>query len=193
MNKPYSGNGKPFVLALFAEKDMEKVRPVLEALEKKGLTPLKENPSRADDKPVRYVFGAVDKKKRRWDLGITYYENYGDRESWFRKDQERNTNLRTRETFDSRHNSLGKASDEEVYRAIGWKLIRFDLFTRSKSMDHFMSAEDRDFARKLSTLGGKAVPEIKAEYEIAKKKIDDYWRDYPYMDEFEYVDSKFDD
>ena len=38
MNKPYSGNGKPFVLALFAEKDREKVMPVLEALEKKGLT-----------------------------------------------------------------------------------------------------------------------------------------------------------
>ena len=38
MNKPYSGNGKPFVLAVFAGKDGEKVRPVLEALEKKGLT-----------------------------------------------------------------------------------------------------------------------------------------------------------
>ena len=38
MNKPYSGNGKPFVLALFAEQDREKVLPVLEALEKKGLT-----------------------------------------------------------------------------------------------------------------------------------------------------------
>ena len=38
MNKPYSGNSKPFVLALFSEKDKEKVMPVLEALEKKGLT-----------------------------------------------------------------------------------------------------------------------------------------------------------
>ena len=38
MNKPYSGNGKPFVLALFAEQDRGKVLPVLEALEKKGLT-----------------------------------------------------------------------------------------------------------------------------------------------------------
>ena len=37
MNKPYSGNGKPFVLALFSEQDREKVTPVLEALEKKGL------------------------------------------------------------------------------------------------------------------------------------------------------------
>ncbi len=37
MNKPYSGNGKPFVLALFAEQDKEKVLPVLEALEKKEL------------------------------------------------------------------------------------------------------------------------------------------------------------
>ena len=38
MNKPYSGNSKPFVLALFSGKDTEKVMPVLEALEKKGLT-----------------------------------------------------------------------------------------------------------------------------------------------------------
>ena len=38
MNKPYSGNGKPFVLALFAEGDREKVLPVLEELEKKQLT-----------------------------------------------------------------------------------------------------------------------------------------------------------
>ena len=38
MNKPYSGNAKPFVLALFSEKDRDKVVPVLEALEKKGLT-----------------------------------------------------------------------------------------------------------------------------------------------------------
>ena len=37
MNKPYSGNGKPFVLALFAPEDRAKVLPVLEALEKKGL------------------------------------------------------------------------------------------------------------------------------------------------------------
>ena len=38
MNKPYSGNGKPYVLVLFAEQDKKKVLPVLEALEKRGLT-----------------------------------------------------------------------------------------------------------------------------------------------------------
>ena len=38
MNKPYSGNGRPFVRALIAEKDREKVLPVLEALETKWLT-----------------------------------------------------------------------------------------------------------------------------------------------------------
>ena len=38
MNKPYSGDSKPFVLALFSEKDKERVTPVLETLEKKGLT-----------------------------------------------------------------------------------------------------------------------------------------------------------
>ena len=33
MNKPYSGNSKPFGLALFSEKDKERVTPVLETLE----------------------------------------------------------------------------------------------------------------------------------------------------------------
>ena len=37
MNKPYSGNSKPFVLALFSEKDTEKVMPVLEALAREEL------------------------------------------------------------------------------------------------------------------------------------------------------------
>lgn len=38
MKKPYSGNEKPFVLALFAEQDRAKVIPILEELEAKGLT-----------------------------------------------------------------------------------------------------------------------------------------------------------
>ena len=61
-------------------------------------------------------------------------------------------------------------------------------------MDRFLSIdEDRKFRERLCTLGGRAVPEIQEEYRKDKKKMDDFWRDYPYMDEFEYVDSKFDE
>lgn len=165
----------------------------LKALARKGIAPLEKKPDPSEDKPVRYVIGVKDRKERRWDLGITYYRDYGDDRRGYRVDKGINCNLRTRETWDERRNRIEKASDEEVYRAIGWKLIRFDLFTRSKEMDYFMSREDKEFAEKLVTLGGKPVPEIKAEYDKIRKRIDDYWRDYPYMDEFEYVDSKFDD
>ena len=165
----------------------------LRALEREGLSPDTERPDPSEDRPVRYVIGVKDKKERKWDLGIKYYKNYGDGETWYKKEQVRYCNIRTREGSDWRGNKLDKLSDEEVYRAIGWKLVDFDLFPRSGSRDYMMLNDDREFIHRLSMLGGKAVPEIKAEYDGVKKRIDDYWRDYPYMDEFEYVNSRFDD
>ena len=163
----------------------------LKALEQKGLVPAPDRPDPARDKPVRFVFGVVDRSERRWDLGLVYHEHYGDGGRQFRND--RRCNLRTRETFDSFKNKLEDPSDEELYRAIGWKCVDFGLFRRSSSRDYYMSEADREFTRRLCTLGGKPVPEIKAQYDREKKEIEDFWRDYPYMDEFEYVDSRFDD
>ena len=137
------------------------------------------------------MFGVVDRRDRRWDLGLVYHEHYGDGERQFKND--RRCNLRTRETFDSFKNRIEEPSDEELYRAIGWKCVDYGLFRRSSGKDYYMTGEDREFARRLCTLGGKPVPEIKAEYDREKKQIEDFWRDYPYMDEFEYVDSGFDD
>ena len=131
------------------------------------------------------------KPERRWDLGVVYHEHYGDGDRMFKND--RSCNLRTRETVDSFKNELERPSDEELYRAIGWKCVRFDLFPRSKGYDYYETDEDKAFRRRLCTLGGKPVPEIKAQYDKEQKEINDYWRDYPYMDEFEYVDSRFDE
>ena len=134
------------------------------------------------------------KKEREWDLGLKYYKDYGDDRRWFKHENQRYCNIRTREVTDWRGNKLDDASDEEMYRAIGWKRIEFDLFPRSNRMDRFLSIEeDSRFRQRLCTLGGKPVPEIQEEYRKERNRIEDYWRDYPYMDEFEYVDSRFDD
>ena len=37
MKKPYSGNEKPYILALFHHEDKDRAMPVLEKLEKSGL------------------------------------------------------------------------------------------------------------------------------------------------------------
>lgn len=134
------------------------------------------------------------RKERRWDLGITYYEHYGDQDRMFSRESQRNCNLRTHEVYDSFKNKLDDASDEELYRAIGWKLVRFDLFPRHDNMiDYISDRADMEFRRRLCAAGGKPIPEIQAEYKKAQKEIDDFWRDYPYMDEFEYMDSKYRD
>ncbi len=170
----------------FAEK-------CLKAFAMKGLVPAPEKPASGGGAGSRAGSFRKKKKEREWDLGVTYYENYGDDRRGYRNDLHINSNLRTRETWNSRREPLEKASDEEIYRAVCWKCIRFDLFTRSREMDYFPDSRDREFRRTLCTLGGKPVPEIKEEYEKVKKRIDDYWSSYPYMDEFEYIDSHYDD
>ena len=37
MKKPYSGNEKPYIVALFRDADKDKAMPILEKLEKTGL------------------------------------------------------------------------------------------------------------------------------------------------------------
>ena len=160
----------------------------LEAFARKGMTP--DTSGEEEQRPRSFK----KRKDRKWDLAITYYENYLDDQRWFKHEHERTCNIRTREVTSWHGGKLEDASDEEMYRAIGWKRIRFDLLPRSSRMDRFLSMdEDRKFRERLCTLGGRAVPEIQEEYRKDKKKMDDFWRDYPYMDEFEYVDSKFDE
>lgn len=190
-NAEYLIDDDDFVVGIPSDPDFaDKCR---KAFKLKGMLPSAVSPDAADGegRPVRRK---LFKPKREWDLGVTYYEHYGDGERAYKHERQRDCNLRTREAFNWRHERLDPPSDEELYRAIGWKIIRFDLFPRSSGHDYFgLNEEDRAFRRRLCSLGGKRVPEISREYKAAQKKIDDYWRDYPYMDEFEYVDSKFDD
>ena len=168
--------------------DPDFAKKCLEAFARKGMTP--DTSGEEEQRPRSFK----KRKDRKWDLAITYYENYLDDQRWFKHEHERTCNIRTREVTSWHGGKLEDASDEEMYRAIGWKRIRFDLMPRSSRMDRFLSIdEDRKFRERLCTLGGRAVPEIQEEYRKDKKKMDDFWRDYPYMDEFEYVDSKFDE
>ena len=168
----------------FAEK-------CLKAIERRGIVPDMRTENEDSDTGKRPIRRRIRERDRKWDLGITYHEHYGDGDRLFKNP--RNCNLRTRETYDSFKNKLDEPSDEELYRAIGWKCIRFDLFTRSRGIDYYGNDADKEFMRRLCTLGGKPVPEIKAEYEKEKKRIEDFWRTYPYKDEFEYISSGPDD
>ena len=157
----------------------------LRALAKKGMVPGMKRPE--DD--------AKERPGRRdlHDLIVIYYEHYGDQKGPFNRRRQRRCNLRTRETYDSSHNKLEKPSDEELYRAIGWKLAGYEIWKRSPKCNYVPMKEDCEFMRRLRGLAGKPVPEIDREYRERQKAMDDYWRDYPYMDEFEYIDSLFDD
>ena len=165
----------------------------LKALALKGFYPVPGKKEFDESREGRRIIKRKSEKERKWDLGLVYYEHYGDEERGFKHERMRSCNLRTREAYDWRGNRIEDPTEEELYRAIGWKRVRFDLFPRSDRMDHCVfSDEDREFMRMLCTLGGKPVPGIKEEYKKKQKEIDDYWSSYPYMDEFEYVDSKSD-
>ena len=81
-------------------------------------------------------------------------------------------------------------SDEAVYRVTGWQ--RYDIGRIRKSAEPEYVGDPRDwaFAKRLAGLQGAVIPEIAQEYDEMQKKVDKALRDYPYMDEFEYMSSK---
>lgn len=159
-------------------------------------------------------------REPQWDLVLNYYEHYGQdrRGPWisFSGSYDKDylwSNLRTREVFDARHRRVtGKTkpllvrgeyrerekqpiflSDEEVYRASLWKRKCFDAAPKNSSPDYIGTPKDWAFARRLSNLRGKLDPEIEREYRIAKDRLDQAISDYPYMDEFEYINTRGDE
>ena len=151
-----------------------------------------------------------DEKQRepKWDLILQYYEHYG--EKYYRKPWDTNwrwVNMRTREVFDSKDRRIkGKVkprlvrdryvdradepvflSDEELYRASGWKWKCYDAAPKSAAPDYIGTPKDWEFAGRLASLRGERIPEIEREYRAAKARFDKAARDYPYMDEFEYI------
>ena len=176
-------------------------RQCLKLLEKNGLTP-----------GMKYPEGAK-KREPSWDLGMDHYKYYGEDRGWFKNSSWYRCNLRTRESFfigKEREKEKKKTgvrqgrcvdldpdplfvTDEEVYRSSVWKCRSFQLIRKSPEPDYIGLPEDWKFDARLAALRGGLVKEIAAEYKEARKRQEQSERDYPYMDEFEYLSSKFDD
>ena len=81
-------------------------------------------------------------------------------------------------------------SDEEIYRASGWKWKGYDAAKKSAAPNYIGTPKDWEFIRRLSNLRGQEDPEIEKEYRAARYRLDKDRRDYPYMDEFEYLNTR---
>ena len=147
------------------------------------------------------------------DLILRYYGAYGEKHGMFRNDYTYKCNLRTREKFHRDGTRVmtepgpdyayGRAvrgrpepvyaSDEEVYRAVMWLYEGFERAPASAEKEYTGTREDRAFDRRLAALQTGTDPEIRKEYKEKEKRIRESRAGYPYMDEFEYINSLFDD
>ena len=151
--------------------------------------------------------------KGSFDLVIRYDRNWRAGHGMFRSNGDFKCNLRTREKFDIRGRRVMKeperdyvsgrltelppegayASDEEVYRAVVWLGQGFELAPVSGERDYIGLPEDWVFARRLAGLETGLDPEISREYDQEHRRAEEARANYPYMDEFEYINSLFDD
>ena len=174
------------------------VKQIVSLLAEKGLKPGAKHPESTKRKPPRF------------DAAIYYYADFGADFGYFKRQTKYFCNLRTREVFHTdgsrKMTDLGPAyrygryfskqevpeylSDEAVYRVTGWQ--RYDIGRIRKSAEPEYVGDPRDwaFAKRLAGLQGAVIPEIAQEYDEMQKKVDKALRDYPYMDEFEYMSSK---
>ena len=156
---------------------------------------------------------AAEKRKGASDLAVRYYSSLNGKHGMFRNDYTYKCNLRTREKFrkdgtrvmneprqEYRYGRLvtcrpepAFASDEEVYRAALWLREGFEAVPASAERDYIGTREDWAFDRRLAALKTGTDPEIEAEYKEKREKIRESREGYPYMDEFEYINSLFDD
>ncbi|MCR5794585.1 MAG: hypothetical protein K6G61_04470, partial [Solobacterium sp.] len=154
------------------------------ALAAKGLKPDMDAPSGKTDE----VFDPV----------LIYYEHYGDGDRGYAWKRRRSCDLRTRTVYSYDGKQLTDdggpvyLTDEELYRCLGWRYAGFRLKKREDQDDYVPTEEDRSFMHRLCLLKGSPIPEIDEEYRKAAKRTEESRQDYPYMDEFEYIDSQFD-
>ena len=80
-------------------------------------------------------------------------------------------------------------SEEEVYRAILWLREEYRLVPRSTEPDYFGYPKDWEFARRLADDEAAVNEEISKVFREFNKRAEQAKRDYPYMDEFEYLNS----
>ena len=135
------------------------------------------------------VLGTERPDGPKYDLGLSFFLEYEDRARLNKREQLINCNLRTRGATDFRGNSIPPLTDEDLYTAIKWKRECFFLLPKNRADDYQLQEEDRRFMNRLLEHIGKPIPEIAAEYAQKKAELESYWNSYPYMDEFEYMDS----
>ena len=80
-----------------------------------------------------------------------------------------------------------------MYRAVLWLRDSFEAVPASAERDYIGTREDWAFDRRLAALSTGTDPEIEAEYKKKRERIRESREGYPYMDEFEYINSLFDD
>jgi len=81
------------------------------------------------------------------------------------------------------------ASEEDVYRAILWQSEEYRLVPRSTDSDYRGYPQDWEFARRLADDEEAVNEEISKVFREFNKRAEQAKRDYPYMDEFEYLNS----
>ena len=85
------------------------------------------------------------------------------------------------------------ASDEEVYRAILWLGKEYRLVPRSAQPDYYGYPGDWEFARRLAADEAEVHEEISQAFREFNRRAEQAKKDYPYMDEFEYLNTGGDD
>ena len=151
------------------------------------------------------------KSRKSYDLGFRYYENYRRKRKYRGYDYE--CNLRTREVYDEDgarvHNlrswteyGRGRVTedegpkflgDEETYRFMMWLRDEFVLVPKNAERDYTGLPSDWEYAKHLAALTAHPDPEIAAEFKKQKKEYEESLSGYPYKDEFEYLNTLYDD
>lgn len=156
---------------------------------------------------------ATDTESRQgsFDLVIRYYCSYGEKHGMFQNRYSYKCNLRTREKYFRDGKRVMKdpvtdyiygrlvtlspepeyASDEEVYRAVIWLCEGYELAPVSSEKDYIGTRDDWAFDKHLAELKTGIDPELKKLFDRENDRIRRSREDYPYMDEFEYIDSQF--
>ena len=83
--------------------------------------------------------------------------------------------------------------DESTYRSMVWLRDEFVLLPKSAERDYTGLPSDWEYAKHLAALTAHPDPEIAAEFKKQKKEYEESLSGYPYKDEFEYLNTLYDD
>ena len=115
-------------------------------------------------------------------------------------------NVRTGEKFDDKGNRVmaeneiscgykepAYANTEEIYRAMLGKVTGYEVVPLSPERDYIGTPVDWALCKRIVNLKSGLDPVIEKEIEEKKRRKREAREGYPYMDEFEYLDSLYDE